>query len=76
MSGFSAGSFSFSRSSGKRGGLLGGHSHSSSGHHVGYGRRGHARHRGRRRGMFGCLGVVLAGVVALGGVVGLFSLIA
>jgi len=26
--------------------------------------------------MFGCLGVVLAGVVALGGVVGLFSLIA
>ncbi|WP_083922452.1 hypothetical protein [Deinococcus aquatilis] len=75
MSGFSAGSFSFSRSSGRRGGLLGGHSHSS-GRHMGYGHRGHARHRGRRRGMFGCLGVVLAGVVALGGVVGLFSLIA
>lgn len=70
MSGFSGGSFSFSRSSGHRGGFLGG-SHSS-GHRGHYRQGGHYRQTRRPR---GCLGAFLVGaVLACGSFAGLVSL--
>ncbi|GAA0500516.1 hypothetical protein [Deinococcus depolymerans] len=78
MSGFSGGSFSFSRSGhgGGLGGLLGGHSRSSfSGGRAHYGRRGH--YRQRRGGCLGCLGVVaLVTLTVAGGAAGLLTLLA
>ncbi|ADV66579.1 hypothetical protein [Deinococcus maricopensis] len=78
MSGFSGGSFSFSRSSGRgaRGFRGHSHSHSHSGGHR-YGHRGHARHVVRRG---GCLGAFVVGVAVLSGAVaavgGVFALLA
>ncbi|MFC3604228.1 hypothetical protein ACFOLM_14800 [Deinococcus soli (ex Cha et al. 2016)] len=76
MSGFSIGSFSFSRSGhGHRGGFLGHHSrssHSHGRHHYGHG--GH--YRARRRGPLGCLGVFVVGAALAGGsLLGLVSLL-
>ncbi|MBB5375133.1 putative membrane protein [Deinococcus metalli] len=69
MSGFSAGSFSFSRS-GHRGGFLR-HSHShSSGHRGRYVQGGHYRQVRHSRGPLGCLGAFVVGTVMLGGGVG------
>lgn len=78
MSGFSGGSFSFSRSSGRGGGFLG-HSHSHSGHRAHYGHGGHHRQSryAPRSHSRGCLGIFLVGAaLAAGSVVGLVSLIA
>lgn len=78
MSGFSAGSFSFSRS-GRRGGLLGRvHSHShSSGHRGRYVQGGHYRQVRGRRGPLGCLGAFVVAALALGGTLaGVVSLLA
>ncbi|MBZ9711711.1 MULTISPECIES: hypothetical protein [Deinococcus] len=71
MSGFSAGSFSFSRS-GHKGGFLGHGSHSSHKRH-GYGHSGHYRTVKRSS---GCLGAfVFAALAAGGSVAGLVSLL-
>ncbi|WP_295818406.1 hypothetical protein [uncultured Deinococcus sp.] len=81
MSGFSIGSFSFSRSghrrggflrhshsSGHRGGFLG-HSHSS-GHRGHYVQSGHYRQVRRSRGPLGCLGAFVVGMAVVGSAVG------
>ncbi|UBV43909.1 hypothetical protein LAJ19_06770 [Deinococcus taeanensis] len=79
MSGFSVGSFSFSRSGhGHRGGVFGHRSHSSfsHGHHrTQYGHGGHYR-QVRRRSPLGCMGVFVVGAVAAGGsLAGLITLL-
>lgn len=82
MSGFSVGSFSFSRSGQRRrGGLAGGllgHSHShSSGHRGRYVQGGHYRQVRRSRGPLGCLGAFLVAALALGGgLLGVVNLLA
>ncbi|PNY82478.1 hypothetical protein [Deinococcus koreensis] len=86
MSGFSVGSFSFSRSGHRRrgglaGGLAGGllgHSHShSSGHRGRYVQGGHYRQVRRSRGPLGCLGAFVVAALALGGgLLGVVTLLA